>query len=354
MAVAGPRPREARTHFEVLELLAARHPLEARSRPAAPTRSAPTSPRSATRWPATPPTGRGRYGLERQFLHAHRLGFAPSDHAGSGSSSSPRCRRTSQRRSRAGPRAPRARHARLSRLGALKDQPPAAGPNGSCPAPSPGPAQAAGRSTHQTKEEHRMAEAGIKELLEAGVHFGHQTRRWNPRMRRYIHGERDGIHIIDLLQTQELLDEARHFAAEIAERGRQGALRRHQEAGPRLGRGVGRPQPDAVRQPALARRPADQLQHDLDADQAPARAHRARGRTASSSCCRPRSGWRCRPSWQSSSSTSAASATWSACRRRSSSIDLKTEEIAVREAARLRIPMIGLVDTNCDPTRSTT
>ena len=48
-----------------------------------------------------------------------------------------------------------------------------------------------------------MAEAGIKELLEAGVHFGHQTRRWNPRMRRYIHGERDGIHIIDLLQTQD-------------------------------------------------------------------------------------------------------------------------------------------------------
>ena len=61
-----------------------------------------------------------------------------------------------------------------------------------------------------------MAEAGIKELLEAGVHFGHQTRRWNPRMRRYIHGERDGIHIIDLLQTEQLLDEARRFAAEIA------------------------------------------------------------------------------------------------------------------------------------------
>ena len=52
-----------------------------------------------------------------------------------------------------------------------------------------------------------MAEVGIKELLEAGVHFGHQTRRWNPRMRRYIHGERDGIHIIDLLQTEQLLDE---------------------------------------------------------------------------------------------------------------------------------------------------
>ncbi len=42
---------------------------------------------------------------------------------------------------------------------------------------------------------------GLRELLEAGVHFGHQTRRWNPKMRRFIHGERDGIYIIDLLKT---------------------------------------------------------------------------------------------------------------------------------------------------------
>ena len=64
-----------------------------------------------------------------------------------------------------------------------------------------------------------MAETGIKELLEAGVHFGHQTRRWNPAMRRYIHGERDGIHIIDLLQTERLLAQARDFCSEIAGRG---------------------------------------------------------------------------------------------------------------------------------------
>ena len=51
------------------------------------------------------------------------------------------------------------------------------------------------------------------------MHFGHQTRRWNPRMRRYIHGERDGIHIIDLEQTDHLLAEARRFAAEIAGKG---------------------------------------------------------------------------------------------------------------------------------------
>ena len=57
-----------------------------------------------------------------------------------------------------------------------------------------------------------MAQVGIKELLEAGVHFGHQTRRWNPKMRRFIFGERDGIYIIDLLQTEALLDTACRFA----------------------------------------------------------------------------------------------------------------------------------------------
>ena len=63
------------------------------------------------------------------------------------------------------------------------------------------------------------SEPGLRELLKAGLHFGHQTRRWNPRMRRYIHGERDGIHIIDLLQTEQLLDQARDFAAEVAGKG---------------------------------------------------------------------------------------------------------------------------------------
>src|SRR5919109_3320113 len=62
-------------------------------------------------------------------------------------------------------------------------------------------------------------EIGIRELLEAGVHFGHQTRRWNPKMRRFIFGERGGIHIIDLQQTERLLKQAQDFAAEVASRG---------------------------------------------------------------------------------------------------------------------------------------
>ena len=56
-----------------------------------------------------------------------------------------------------------------------------------------------------------MAVVSMKELLEAGVHFGHQTRRWNPKMRRFIFGERNGIYIIDLQQSLERIDTAYRF-----------------------------------------------------------------------------------------------------------------------------------------------
>ena len=59
----------------------------------------------------------------------------------------------------------------------------------------------------------------MKALLEAGVHFGHQTHRWNPRMRRFIFAQRNGIHIIDLQQTMELLEQACRFAQEVAANG---------------------------------------------------------------------------------------------------------------------------------------
>lgn len=59
----------------------------------------------------------------------------------------------------------------------------------------------------------------MRSLLEAGVHFGHQTKRWNPKMAPYIFGERDGIHIIDLHQTAVLIQEAQEFLTEIAEKG---------------------------------------------------------------------------------------------------------------------------------------
>lgn len=64
-----------------------------------------------------------------------------------------------------------------------------------------------------------MPEVTMKQLLEAGVHFGHQTRRWNPKMRPYIYGERNGIHIIDLRQTVTQVAEAVDFARNVAVEG---------------------------------------------------------------------------------------------------------------------------------------
>ncbi len=64
-----------------------------------------------------------------------------------------------------------------------------------------------------------MPAASMKQLLESGVHFGHQTRRWNPKMKPYIFTERGGIHIIDLQQTTELLDKTYDFVRNIASRG---------------------------------------------------------------------------------------------------------------------------------------
>ena len=60
----------------------------------------------------------------------------------------------------------------------------------------------------------------MRALLEAGVHFGHQTHRWNPRMRRFIFAQRNGIHIVDLQQTMELLEQACAFATEVAATGK--------------------------------------------------------------------------------------------------------------------------------------
>ncbi|MFX3668570.1 30S ribosomal protein S2, partial [Streptococcus suis] len=56
----------------------------------------------------------------------------------------------------------------------------------------------------------------MKQLLEAGVHFGHQTRRWNPKMSKYIFTERNGIHVIDLQQTLKLADQAYEFIRDAA------------------------------------------------------------------------------------------------------------------------------------------
>ena len=128
-----------------------------------------------------------------------------------------------------------------------------------------------------------MPSVSMRQLLEAGVHFGHQTRRWNPKMKPFIFAERNGIHIIDLAQTVQRLDVALEFVRETVARGDQVLFVGHQEAGPGAGRPGGDPRQPAVRQQALARRHAHQLRDDQEADR-PARAARGPpGRPATSS-----------------------------------------------------------------------
>src|SRR5271170_3751516 len=77
-------------------------------------------------------------------------------------------------------------------------------------------------------------EISMKELLEAGVHFGHQTRRWNPKMKEYIFGERNGIHIVDLQKTLKMFRDAARYVTELTAQGRAvlfvGTKRQAQEA----------------------------------------------------------------------------------------------------------------------------
>jgi len=193
-----------------------------------------------------------------------------------------------------------------------------------------------------------VPELGIKELLEAGVHFGHQTRRWNPKMRRFIFGERDGIYIIDLLQTEQLLRDAREFAANLAHRG-----------GTVLFVGTKKQARDAVRDTAES---ADMpyvnhrwlgglLTNFHTISQRIKRLHDLeRYETEGQLDLLPT---RERMTLQADLEKLRANLGGVKNMQRVPDavfvIDLKTEAIAVREAQRLRIPIIGLVDTNCDP-----
>ena len=76
-----------------------------------------------------------------------------------------------------------------------------------------------------------MPVATRRELLEAGVHFGHQTRRWNPKMQRFIFGERSGIYIIDLEKTLDGLQRGARLPVELGRANGHRAVRRDQEAG---------------------------------------------------------------------------------------------------------------------------
>ncbi len=189
----------------------------------------------------------------------------------------------------------------------------------------------------------------MKELLEAGVHFGHQTRRWNPNMRRYIFGELDGIHIIDLIQTETLLEQARVFAGELASGG--GTIL---FAGTKKqARGPIKEWADRCKMPYVNQRWLGGLLTNFNTiSQRISRLHeltewRDEGKLDLLPT-KERMGMQ----------AELAKLEYNLGGVRDMDrlpdavfvTDLKTEEIAVREAARLRIPIIGLVDTNCDPT----
>ena len=193
-----------------------------------------------------------------------------------------------------------------------------------------------------------QAQVGIAELLEAGVHFGHQTRRWNPKMRRFIHGERGGIYIIDLLKTSSLLNQAQEFAGTLAHRG-----------GTVLFVGTKKQARDTIRDVAESagmpyvnhRWLGGLLTNFQTINQRIRRLHDLeRYETEGQLALLPT---RERMAAQADLAKLRANLGGVKNMQRVPDamfvIDLKTEEIAVKEARRLRIPIIGLVDTNCDP-----
>jgi small subunit ribosomal protein S2 len=194
-----------------------------------------------------------------------------------------------------------------------------------------------------------MPEAGLTELLQAGVHFGHQTRRWNPNMRRFIFGELDGIHIIDLIQTEALLENARRFAGELASGG-----------GTVLFVGTKKQARDTVqewaercRMPYVNKRWLGGLLTNFNTMSGRiARLHELNGWKEEGKLdllpTKERMGMEAELAKLEFNLGGVRDMD-----RLPDAVfvtDLKTEEIAVHEAARLRIPIIGLVDTNCDPT----
>ena len=193
-----------------------------------------------------------------------------------------------------------------------------------------------------------MPVVSMKELLEAGVHFGHQTRRWNPKMKRFIFTERGGIYIIDLQQTQELVDEAHNFAKAIAERGGSvlfvGTKKQAQDAVRDEARRVGMPYVNNRWLGGLLtnwRTISDRIQ----------RLHELRGLKQESMLdllpAKERIQMEAELEKLESNLGGVAD-----MRRQPDAIfivDLRKEQLAVREAKRLGMPVIALVDTNCDP-----
>ncbi|HRF58816.1 MAG TPA: 30S ribosomal protein S2 [Fimbriimonadaceae bacterium] len=193
-----------------------------------------------------------------------------------------------------------------------------------------------------------MAQLSMKELLEAGVHFGHQTRRWNPKMKRFIYGARNGIYIIDLHQTIKLFEEALDYVKKIVEDGgnvlfvgtkkqAQAAVR---EAAQRSGqywvseRWLGGMLTNwKTMQNRINRlKDLDRMEIEGYLDRLPKKEQLKRMEERDK-LNRYLEGIRSMPGLPSCMFV----------------VDLNKEDIAVLEARKLGIPVVAIVDTNCDP-----
>jgi small subunit ribosomal protein S2 len=188
----------------------------------------------------------------------------------------------------------------------------------------------------------------MKELLEAGVHFGHQTKRWNPKMKEFIFGERNGIYIVDLQKTHTLLHEALRYVQEMAAQGRNimfvGTKRQAQEAVAEEARRCGMPFVNErwlgglLTNFVTIRKSLDRMR-ELESMATDGRHERLtkkevagleKERTKIEKNLLGIKGMK-----------SVPDAIFV--------IDTRKEAIAVLEARKLKIPVVGIVDTNCDP-----
>jgi small subunit ribosomal protein S2 len=193
-----------------------------------------------------------------------------------------------------------------------------------------------------------VSAVSMRELLEAGVHFGHQTRRWNPKMKRFIFADRSGIYIIDLQQTLERLNEAQAFVKALAERNGTmlfvGTKKQAQDAVATQAARVGMPY---VNQRWLGglltnwRTISERIErlHDL-------RRLKEDGQLALLPAKE-------RIQMEAELEKLEANLGGVADMKKQPDavfiIDLRKEQLAVREARRLGLPVVALVDTNCDP-----
>ena len=191
-------------------------------------------------------------------------------------------------------------------------------------------------------------EISMKELPEAGVHFGHQTRRWNPKMKEYIFGERNGIHIVDLQKTLKMFRDAARYVSELAAQGRAvlfvGTKRQAQEAVAEEAkrsnmfyvnnRWLG----GTLTNFATVQKSIKRLRE--------LKAMKEDGRMAQLS---KKEAARLERELKHLQANLEGIEAMAALPDALFVIDSSSEDIAVREARRMGIPVVAIVDTNCDP-----